>query len=115
MLGFLLIFILSKKKRKCISEGTPGYLPLRHDSLELSSTSISGNRYANRSFGSLNLLKSNMSIIAANGPPPLYLEQNALPANNNETNDQTTMHQEGGGSFISFKSIFRNYNKPIIW
>ena len=79
-----------KQKRKWISEGTPGYLPLRHDSLELSSTSFSGNRNANRSSGSLNLLKnspSNISIIAANGPPPLYLEQTALPANNNETND----------------------------
>ena len=92
LIGLVFCGHLFYQKQKCkwISEGTPGYLPLRHDSLELSSTSFSGNRNANKSSGSLNLLKnspSNMSIIAANGPPPLYLEQTALPANNNETND----------------------------
>ena len=92
LIGLVFCGHLFYQKQKCkwISEGTPGYLPLRHDSLELSSTSFSGNRNANRSSGSLNLLKnspSNISIIAANGPPPLYLEQTALPANNNETND----------------------------
>ncbi len=79
-----------KQKRKWISEGTPGYLPLRHDSLELTSTSFSGNRSSNKSSGSLNLLKnspSSMSITVTNGPPPLYLEQTALPINDSEATD----------------------------